>query len=273
MQRRNRGVVAALAGAAGLWLCACSARAEVVAAWNFNGLSGAVPATLSADSGEGAMQLSEFTGGLGILAGTDVNVLAGDPAGQGLAITGSGQNGRAIELQFRTDALSGVTLSVAARRSGSGFAVATVEAWDGATWQRAASFDASTTQWMVHAFDLSNLGFLDRSESARIRFRLEGATTSSGNIRFDNLRVEAMPVPAPGSAAAIGAVAAGITSRRRGRGVAISKTVAPSEPKSHESAQEAPCPRDQRDAPPSSVPGSATGARRSARGRSSRTSG
>ena len=99
MHRRNRGVAVALAGAAGLWLCACAARAEVVANWNFNALSGPVPPSLLADAGGGTASLAEFTGGLGTLAGTDLNALAGDVAGLGLVITGSGQNGRAIVME------------------------------------------------------------------------------------------------------------------------------------------------------------------------------
>jgi hypothetical protein len=273
MQRMNRGVAAALMGAAGLWLCACSARADVVASWNFNQLAGSVPPAVSADAGSGAMQLSDFTGGLGILAGTDINALVGDAAGQGLTITGSGQNGRSIVVEVRTVDLAGVSVSVAARRSTSGFAVAAVEAWDGAAWQRGGSFDASTTQWTVHAFDLSVFEFLNRSETARIRFKFEGATSSSGNIRLDNLRVEATPVPAPGGAAAIGAVAAGITSRRRGRGGSAAKANDRRDSGSSEASVEGSCPKDQREAPPSSVPGSTAGARRSARARSGRTSG
>lgn len=268
MHRRNDGVAATLVGAASAWLCACSARADVVAAWNFNALAGAVPPVLMADAGSGTVGLGEFTGGLGSLAGTDVNAMGGDAPGQGLVVTGSGQNGRSIVLEVRTSGLAGLSLSVAARRSGSGFAVAAVEAWDGASWQRAGVLDASTTQWLAHDFDLSAFVFLDDIAVARVRVKLEGATSGSGNIRLDNLRLEANQVPGPGAAAAIGAAAAGLTARRGGRRGARG-TVRGCEPEAGVSAPA----EGQREAPPSSVPGSATGERRSGRVRSDRTSG
>lgn len=270
MNRGDRGVAAALVGAAGMWLCACSARADVVANWNFNALAAPVPSVVSADAGGGSVQLSEFTAGLGVLAGTDVNAWAGDAAGQGLVITGSGQNGRAIVLEVRTQGLAGLSFSVAARRSASGFAEAAVEAWDGAAWRRAGTIDASTTQWQVHAFDLRAMTFLNDAPSARIRVLLEGATSGSGNIRLDNLRVEAAPVPAPG-AAAIGAAAAGVAARRGAR--ATGKARGSATPAVEKVAEPAPATDAQRVTPPSSVPGSVTGARRSGRARSARTSG
>ena len=55
MNRGDRGVAAALVGAAGMWLCACSARADVVANWNFNALAAPVPSVVSADAGGGSV--------------------------------------------------------------------------------------------------------------------------------------------------------------------------------------------------------------------------
>ncbi|MBM4006321.1 MAG: hypothetical protein FJ292_01965 [Planctomycetes bacterium] len=267
MRRSNRGTAAALAGAASLWLCACSARADVVANWNFNGLSGAVPTALGADQGTGSLSLLEFTGGLSALAGTDLYAWGGDVAGMGLVVTGSGQNGRAAVLEVRTEGLVDLVFGVAARRSGSGFAMTSVQVWDGIGWRMAGSIDASTTQWQVHTVDLSAFDFLEQTASARVRVVVDGATSSSGNIRLDNLRLSATPVPGPGPVAAIGAVAASVTRRRGGRKSAVKvECVKPvsAETKSGD---------DQLPTPPSSVPGSDACERTSARGRSGRTSG
>ncbi|MFZ4722161.1 MAG: hypothetical protein ACOYMI_03315 [Phycisphaerales bacterium] len=267
MRRSNRGMAAALTGAASLWLCACGARADVVANWNFNGLSGAVPAALGADQGAGSMSLLEFSGGLSALAGTDLHAWNGDVAGMGLVVTGSGQNGRALVLDVRTEGLVDLMFGVAARRSASGFASTSVQVWDGTAWRLAGSIDASTTQWQVHTVDLSSFDFLEQVSSARVRLVVDGATSSSGNIRLDNLRITAMPVPGPGPAAAIGAVAAGATRRRGGRRGA-GATVAEKPSTEQNTPVEA-----QRPAPPSSVPGSDACERASVRGRSRRTSG
>jgi hypothetical protein len=267
MRRSNRGMAATLTGAASLWLCACSARADVVANWNFNGLVGAVPTVVGADHGAGSMSLTDFAVGLSALVGTDLHAWSGDAAGMGLVVTGSGQNGRALVLEVRTEGLVDLVFGVAARRSGSGFASTSVQVWDGAAWRTAGAIDASTTQWQVHTVDLAAFDFLEQVASARVRVVVDGATSSSGNIRFDNLRLSATPVPGPGPAAAIGAVAAGVTRRRGGRKGA----------EKVESAQPGPAEArncdDQRIAPPSSVPGSEACERTSARGRSRRTSG
>ena len=270
MQRRNRGVAAALWGAAGVWLCACSARADVVAGWNFNGLTAAVPPTLAADAGRGSAAFAEFTGGLGSLTGTDVNALAGDAAGQGLSITGSGQNGKAIVLEVVTTGLSQLSFSVAARRSASGHAVTAVEVWNGTDWQRAASFDASITQWQLHQFSLSSFAFLDNQAAARIRVKVDGATSGSGNIRFDNMRLEGVAVPAPGAAAALGAAGLAIGARRGGRAAEGEKPSTTKAEPSKRSGEHAPA---QADGPASPSTAPAVPARRSSRARSSRGSG
>ncbi len=268
MRRSNRGMAAALAGAASLSLCACAARADVVANWNFNGLSGAVPASLGADQGTGTMSLADFTSGLGVLAGTDLNAWSGDPAGMGLVVTGSGQNGRALVMDVRTEGLGDLVFSVAARRSGSGFASTSVQVWDGDAWRMAGSIDASTTQWQVHTIDLATFDFLEQASRARVRVLVDGATTSSGNIRFDNLRLSAMPVPGPGAAAAIGAVAAGAARRGARRGARADASRSGKTPQPAVSAG-----ADQRPTPPSSVPVSEACERTSTRARSGRTSG
>lgn len=216
MARWHVGVSRALAGAAVLWFGACSARAEVVAGWHFNGLTGGVPGSIAADAGAGSVSLTQFTGGLGTLAGTDVNAWPGDPAGLALAVTGSGQNGRWLEITADTAGRNHLSLSLAARRSSSGFAQALVEAWDGQSWRSVGTVEPSATQWQQHIVDLRDFTF-PADGSARLRIRVEGATSGSGNVRLDNLRLEAGVVPSPGSAAALGAAAA-IGSRRGGRG-------------------------------------------------------
>lgn len=285
MQRMNRGVAAALAGAAGVWLCACSARADVVASWNFNGLSGTVPSTVQADAGKGVANFTEFTGGLGSLAGTDVNALTGDVAGQALSVTGSGQNGKSMVFEVDATGLSQLSISLASRRSSSGFSAATIDVWNGTAWQRAATFDASTVQWQQHQFSLSEFTVLNNG-MARLRLKVENATSGSGNIRFDNVRVEGVPVPGPGGAAAIGAAGVAAAARRGGRADKPAdgdgKEAAPAK-KPDEKVDAAPAPKGARAAfgsQPSDAVSPASGARsaasaspRGARGRSSRGSG
>ena len=266
MGRLHRGVTAALVGASVLWFGACSARAEVVAGWHFNGLTAGVPSAVAADAGAGSMSLSQFTGGLGTLAGTDVNAWPGDAAGLGLAITGSGQNGKWIEITAETAGRTQLSLAMAARRSSSGFAQSIVEAWDGQGWRTAATVEPSATQWQQHVVDLRPFTFLENG-SARLRIRLEGATSGSGNVRFDNLRLESGVVPAPGSAAALGAAAA-IGSRRGSRGQKSEGAVVPPAASGAASTGEG---KGQSTGSPSTEVAPAS--RKAGRGRSSRRSG
>jgi len=266
MARWHVGVGRALAGAAVLWFGACSAQAEVVAGWNFNGLTAGVPGSVVADAGTGSISFTQFTGGLGTLAGTDVNAWPGDPAGLALAVTGSGQNGRWLEVTADTVGRSSLWLSMAARRSSSGFAQAHVEAWDGQGWRLAGTLEPSSTQWQQHQVDLRELGFLENG-TARLRIRLEGATSGSGNVRLDNLRLEAGVVPSPGSAAALGAAAA-IGSRRGGRGQKGDGAARVADkPEARVDGEKTGQSGDGVPASPSSAP------RKAARGRSSRGSG
>ncbi len=232
MQREIRGVVAALVGAAGLLLGACRAQAEVVAAWHFNGLGGTVPAELASDVGQGSADFGAFTSGLGSLTGTDVNALSGHEPGQALAITGSGQNGKGVQFTVRTVGMRQLSLSLAARRSSSGFAQTFVEVWNGDSWIVAGQFSANTTQWQQHQFSLSDFAHAENG-TAWLRLRVEGATSGSGNMRVDNLRVEGTAVPAPGGAAAVG-MAAALVGRRGARGNRVeSKAARPALAESH----------------------------------------
>ncbi|MCE9619502.1 MAG: hypothetical protein K8R92_06305 [Planctomycetes bacterium] len=197
-----------LASMAMVLCCARGAGADVVSAWDFNALTGTVPATLVADTGHGGLSLAEFTGGLSVLSGTDINAVSGVAAGQGLTVTGSSQNSKSMVIDVDTQGMQQLQLSVAARRSTSGFAGMLVQIWNGQSWLDVGTISASTTQWVRHAMDLSAFTFADNG-SLRLRIQLSGATGASGNARLDNLRVDGTIVPAPGVLAAAGAAAAG----------------------------------------------------------------
>ena len=90
------------ASVATVLFCAQSALADVVAAWNFNSLTGTVPTSMVADSGQGGLSLTEFTGGLSGLVGTDINAYNGDIAGQSLTVTGISQNTKSLVIDVNT---------------------------------------------------------------------------------------------------------------------------------------------------------------------------
>ena len=110
------------ASVATVLFCAQSALADVVAAWNFNSLTGTVPTSMVADAGQGGLSLTEFTGGLSGLVGTDINAYNGDIAGQSLTVTGTTQNTKSLVIDVNTLGMKQLQFSMAARRSSSGFA-------------------------------------------------------------------------------------------------------------------------------------------------------
>jgi hypothetical protein len=140
-------------------------------------------------------------------------------------------------------------------------------------------------QWQQHHFSLSEFTVLNNG-MARLRLKVENATSGSGNIRFDNVRVEGVPVPGPGGAAAIGAAGVAAAARRGGRADKPADgdgKEAPPAKKSDEKVDAAPAPKGARAAfgsQPSDAVSPASGARSAAsasprgpRGRSSRGSG
>ncbi len=193
--------------------CAQSASADVVAAWNFNALVDPIPSMLTADNGHGGLSLADFTGGLSPLVGTDINAVSGVLAGQALTVTGLSQNTKSLVIDVDTQGVNRLQFSVAARRSASGFSNMLVQVWNGQLWNDVGVISASTTQWQSHSMDLSSYTFADNG-SLRLRVQFSGATSSSGNARIDNLRVDGSLVPTPGAIVAVGAAA--IAGARRG---------------------------------------------------------
>jgi hypothetical protein len=205
--------LAAGAIAAGSLALASAAHAEVLASWNFNAWEPARDLLASPDRGSGLLDLSAVSTGLAAFAGTTANSIEGDPAGFAMSIVGQSHNGGVIHLYAPTGGFEHFSVSFAARRTASGFASNRVELWDGAAWLALGGF-AAGSDWVVEAFEFSQPSSAPPQELV-LRFTLGGATTSSGNLRIDNLRVEGRAVPAPGALALLGLGAMAARRRRR----------------------------------------------------------
>jgi hypothetical protein len=84
----------------------------------------------------------------------------------------------------------------------------------GGTWTTVANFNPSATDWGVVSVDLAAAGV--GAGSASVRLVLDGATSSLGSVRFDNLSIMGTPVPGPG-AISVAALATAAAGRRRRR--------------------------------------------------------
>ena len=210
---RPRPLRAAIVGFALAIVAGSTASAELIAAWNFNAWNPETDLTVAADHGSGLVDLTAVSGSLSAFAGTTTNAFGGDGAGAALSIVGQAQNGRAIQLTAATGAAERLTLSFACRRTDSGFTDNRVEAWVAGNWIEVGSFSGGP-DWPVHTFEFDAPTQLFGGVT-ELRITIGGATSATGNIRFDNIRLESRAVPAPGALALLGLGATVARSRRR----------------------------------------------------------
>jgi MYXO-CTERM domain-containing protein len=187
----------------------------VIGSWNLNGPEiGAGP--MAASTGSGMLDATAFGDSLTVMQGTLVGAQPGETAGNGLAVVGTAGNGLAMRFDFvDLSAFSGdgLTLQFATRRSSTGFSMNRIEYWKGLSWFALAEFTPSTTAWELKTFDLAAAASAVSGPLA-LRIVVDGATGSTGSIRFDNFALMGTPVPAPAGAVALLALA-GIVGRRR----------------------------------------------------------
>ncbi len=220
---------------------ATSANADLIAYWaqNSNALPGGGNGFLStafpqaADVGSGTIsvggglfsQTAVNTAGDDVyswiqsFAGTTGNVLdASYISGGSISVQGGTDgttnginNGGYLEFAFSMSGLADLVVSYDTRGTSTGF---TSQTWswsiDGVTFT---DFEVvsgtNVTSWSTRS--LAALSALDGAATAFLRVTFDGATSSSGNNRLDNIQLNA--IPAPGAIALLGL--AGLAARRR----------------------------------------------------------
>ncbi len=205
-----RAAVAALAVAV-VWI-APQARGEVVASWNLNAVDPTQWTLYDADVGIGTLDVLGLGASASVLQGTTLGGLKGDVAGNALAAIGTLANGTSMRLDFETGGHSDLMLSFATRRSATGPSMNRVEYWSGFGWLTAHEFASNATAWELVEVKFSMAEFT-ASGFASLRIVVDGATSSSGSVRFDNIMVSGTPAPAPGACALL--ALAGCIGRRR----------------------------------------------------------
>jgi hypothetical protein len=196
---------------------ALPAKADEIAVWNFN------DANLIVDRGQGT--LTTTAANITFLSGTTFNASMGDPAGLALAIPGGANlqnNGSILEFHVSTAGFDNVAVSWAWQRSDTGFNDDVIrESMDGTTFT-GFSFAAIQTGFFggVHSSGAGSL--FNNNPFFAVRITLSGATSETGNVRFDNIVVTGTKiVPEPATMLLLGAglagVAAEVKRRRRAR--------------------------------------------------------
>ncbi len=178
------------------------ASADEIAIWNFN------DSDLVVDHGSGTLTSNFVVTNIGFAAGTTNNARSGDIAGQALSLqggTGTTNNGRHITINVSTVGFSNMVFSFATQGTGTGFnsnqfqySVDGTNFIDfGSPYIPAAAFGAVPV-----VFTLSSIVGLNNNPNAAFRIVFNGATSSTGNNRIDNIVIDgtSMNVPEPMSA-------------------------------------------------------------------------
>lgn len=184
------------------------------------------PADFGLQAGSAVLALSDnlaadFDPGTGVyntiqsFAGTTINAQFGEGSGGSIAFQGGSDqvnNGEWFELRFDSSNYENIALSFAAQATGTGFNDVDILAYDGGTLLGDIAVDQS---WGSFALQDYSTNLLDGVTDARIRFTFDGATSSSGNNRYDNFLIEGTFIPTPGSAALFGFAGLAAVRRRR----------------------------------------------------------
>lgn len=189
-----------------------SARAAVIAAWNMNGVDPLQSSVFAATTGSGMLDFGGLGATANVLQGTVLGAQKGEIAGDSLAAIGALANGTSMRLDFSTAGYESLVVSFATRRSATGASSNRLECWNGLAWETVLTFASNAATWELMSAKIAPMPSLETG-FASMRFVIDGATSSSGSLRFDNISVSGSPVPAPGALALLGL--AGCVSRRR----------------------------------------------------------
>ena len=182
-----------------------AANADELAVWNFN------DSDLNVDHGSGTLTSNLNVANILFAAGTTTNARLGDPAGQALSLQGgtsNANNGRNITFAVSTAGFANIVVSFATQGTSTGFNSNQLQySLDGISFvDFGAPYTPATAFGAVpFVFSLASIVGLNNNPNAVFRIVLNGATSSTGNNRLDNIVVEgtstaSTTIPEPASA-------------------------------------------------------------------------
>lgn len=174
-----------------------AAVADELAIWNFN------DSDLNVDHGSGTLTTNLNPVNVLFAAGTTNNARQGDIAGQGLSLqggTGNANNGRNLTFNVNTLGFSNIVVSFATQGTSTGFNSNQFQySLDGLTFLDFGSPYVPATAFgtLPLVFSLSAIAGLNNNPNAAFRIVFNGATSSTGNNRIDNIVVEGTSATIP----------------------------------------------------------------------------
>ncbi len=167
-----------------------AAVADELAVWNFN------DSDLNVDHGSGTLTSNLNVVNILFAAGTTTNARLGDTAGQALSLQGgtsNANNGRNLTFNVSTAGFSNIIVSFATQGTSTGFnsnqfqySVDGINFIDfGSPYVPATAFGT-----LPLVFSLVSIAGLNNNPNAAFRIVFNGATSSTGNNRIDNIVVE-----------------------------------------------------------------------------------
>lgn len=187
-----------------LFLAASQAAvADELAIWNFN------DSDLNVDHGSGTLTSNLNVANILFAAGTTTNARLGDAAGQALSLQGgtsNANNGRNLTLNVSTAGFANIIVSLATQGTSTGFNSNQFQySLDGINFiDLGPPYTPATAFGTVPlVFSLVSIAGLNNNPNAAFRIVFNGATSSTGNNRIDNIVIEgtstttaAIPEPA-----------------------------------------------------------------------------
>src|SRR6185295_11199459 len=193
--RRSRRIPFNLICAVLLFVAASqAAAADELAVWNFN------DSNLNVDHGSGTLTTNINAANISFAAGTTNNGRQGDIAGQALQLqggTGTANNGRNITFNVSTVGFSNIVVSFATQGTSTGFNSNQFQySLDGISFIDFGSpFVPATAFGSVPlVFSLVAIAGLNDNPNAAFRIVFNGASSSTGNNRIDNIVVDGTPI-------------------------------------------------------------------------------
>ncbi len=177
----------------GIWFTLASgvAHADLIAYWSFNDNN------LVVDQGAGSLVTNVPASNQSYLAGTTLNAPAGVVAGNGLVLQNQINNGRFLDFHVDTSNFEQIKMTFATQRTATGFSSNQfgISSDAGATFQNIGSPHNPPTTYGLVTFDLSANTAINQNPNAILRITLNGATSSTGNTRIDNVQIMGAGAP------------------------------------------------------------------------------